>query len=157
MKEQVDPVKKSGEGNGNPLQYSCLETPMDRGAWWAAVHGAAQSRTRLKRLSSSSSSQEKMKELLRKQQKIEQKENNHGIVISESEKPSFLEEKNRLGVGELNAIRGLRPCISYEITEARQIIFSKNNWLIKHTYGEAKQVVALCQTETLSSSVEHGY
>ena len=57
-----------GEGNGNPLQYSCLETPMDRGAWWAAVHGAAQSRTRLKRLSSSSSSssQEKMKELLRK-------------------------------------------------------------------------------------------
>ena len=51
MKEQVDPVKKSGEGNGNPLQYSCLETPMDRGAWWAVVHGVAQSRTRLKRLS----------------------------------------------------------------------------------------------------------
>ena len=40
-----------GEGNGNPLQYSCLETPMDRGAWWAVVHGVAQSRTRLKRLS----------------------------------------------------------------------------------------------------------
>ena len=45
-----------GEGNGNPLQYSCLENPMDGGAWWAAVHGVAQSRTRLKRLSSSSSS-----------------------------------------------------------------------------------------------------
>ena len=30
-----------GEGNGNPLQYSCLENPMDRGAWWAIVHGAA--------------------------------------------------------------------------------------------------------------------
>ena len=43
------------EGNGNPLQYSCLENPRDRGAWWAAVHGVAQSRTRLKRLSSSSS------------------------------------------------------------------------------------------------------
>ena len=41
--------------NGNPLQYSCLENPMDRGAWWAAVHGVAQSQTRLKRLSSSSS------------------------------------------------------------------------------------------------------
>ena len=40
-----------GEGNGNPLQYSCLENPMDRGAWWAAVHGVTQSRTRLKRLS----------------------------------------------------------------------------------------------------------
>ena len=44
------------EGNGNPLQCSCLENPRDRGAWWAAVYGVAQSRTRLKRLSSSSSS-----------------------------------------------------------------------------------------------------
>ena len=35
------------EGNGNPRQYSCLENPMDRGAWWAAVHGVARSRTRL--------------------------------------------------------------------------------------------------------------
>ena len=34
-----------GEGNGNPLQYSCLENPRDRGAWWAAVYGVAQSRT----------------------------------------------------------------------------------------------------------------
>ena len=45
-----------GEGNGNPLQYSCLENPRDGGTWWAAVSGVAQSRTRLKRLSSSSSS-----------------------------------------------------------------------------------------------------
>ena len=37
----------SGEGNGTPLQYSCLENPMDRGAWWAAVHGVAKSWTRL--------------------------------------------------------------------------------------------------------------
>ena len=44
-----------GEGNGNPLQCSCLENPWDGGAWWAAVYGVAQSRTRLKRLSSSSS------------------------------------------------------------------------------------------------------
>ena len=39
------------EGNGNPLQYSCLGNPTDRGAWWAAVHGVAQSRSLLKRLS----------------------------------------------------------------------------------------------------------
>ena len=45
-----------GEGNGNPLQYSCLENPRDGGAQWAAVDGVAQSRTQLKRLSSSSSS-----------------------------------------------------------------------------------------------------
>ena len=40
-----------GEGNGNPLQYSCLENPVDGGAWWAAVHRVTQSWTRLKRLS----------------------------------------------------------------------------------------------------------
>ena len=45
-----------GEGNGNPLQCSCLENPRDGVAWWASVYGVAQSRTRLKRLSSSSSS-----------------------------------------------------------------------------------------------------
>ena len=45
-----------GEGNRNPLQCSCLENSRDRGAWWAAVYGVAQSRTRLKRFSSSSSS-----------------------------------------------------------------------------------------------------
>ena len=44
-----------GEGNGNPLQCSCLENPRDGGAWWATVCGVAQSRIRLKRLSSSSS------------------------------------------------------------------------------------------------------
>ena len=42
-----------GEGNGNPLQRSCLENPRDGGAWWAAVCGVAQSQTRLKQLSSS--------------------------------------------------------------------------------------------------------
>ena len=45
-----------GEGNGNPLQCSCLENPRDGGAWWAAVYGVTRSWTRLKQLSSSSSS-----------------------------------------------------------------------------------------------------
>ena len=38
--------RSPGEGNGNPLQYSCLENPMDRGAWWAIVHGVTKSQTR---------------------------------------------------------------------------------------------------------------
>ena len=49
-------LSHNGEGNGNPLQCSCLENPRDSRAWWAAVYGVAQSWTQLKRLSSSSSS-----------------------------------------------------------------------------------------------------
>ena len=41
------PALDNGEGNGTPLQYSCLENPMEGGAWWAAVHGVAKSQTRL--------------------------------------------------------------------------------------------------------------
>ena len=48
MLDQEDPP---GGGNGNPLQYSCLENPMDRVAWWTTVHGVAKSQTRLTQLS----------------------------------------------------------------------------------------------------------
>ena len=61
MTEQLHPhfsLSCIGEGNGNPIQCLCLENPRDGGAWWAAVCGVAQSRTRLKRLSSISSSTE---------------------------------------------------------------------------------------------------
>ena len=50
-------LSRIGEGNGNPLQCSCLENPRNGEAWWAAVYGVAQSRTRLKQLSSSSNEQ----------------------------------------------------------------------------------------------------
>ena len=56
--------RKNGEGNGTPLQYSCLESPMDGGAWWAAVYGISQSRTWLKRLSSSSSYKHNLKDIV---------------------------------------------------------------------------------------------
>ena len=49
------PLSCIAEGNGNPLQCSCLENPRDGGAWWVPIYGVAQSRTRLKQLSSSSS------------------------------------------------------------------------------------------------------
>ena len=44
--------RSPGEGNGNPLQYSCLENPMDRGAWWAIVHRVTKSQTRLSEFTS---------------------------------------------------------------------------------------------------------
>ena len=57
-----------GEGNGNPLHCSCLENPRDGRAWWAAIHGVAQSQARLKRLSSSSSSLRTRHKLMRNKQ-----------------------------------------------------------------------------------------
>ena len=56
---------QDAEGNGTPLHYSCLENPTDGGAWWAAVYGVTQSRTRLKRLSSSSSSSKHRNEMIK--------------------------------------------------------------------------------------------
>ena len=54
-KGSVPGLRRSpGGGHGNPLQYSCLENPMDRGAWWATVHGVTKSQTRLRRLSTHS-------------------------------------------------------------------------------------------------------
>ena len=55
-------LEKEMTTHSNPLQCSCLENPRDGGAWWAAIYGVAQSRTRLKRLSSSSSSSKQIKE-----------------------------------------------------------------------------------------------
>ena len=60
-----------GEGNGNPLQCSCLENPRDGEAWWAAIYGITQSRTRLKQLSSSSSSSIERKEDIEVKEKME--------------------------------------------------------------------------------------
>ena len=57
-------IQMLGDGNGNPLQYSCLENPREGGAWWAAFYGVAQSQTRLKQLSSSSSSIKMLKSSL---------------------------------------------------------------------------------------------
>ena len=59
-----------GEGNGNPLQCSCLENLRDGGAWWAAVYGVAQSQTRLTRLSSSSSSSSTVLQVCIRKKKI---------------------------------------------------------------------------------------
>ena len=67
-----------GEGNGNPLQCSCLENPRNGGAWWAAIYGVAQSRTRLKRLSSSSSRMSTSKDFQSQLTDIHDKQQSHG-------------------------------------------------------------------------------
>ena len=62
-----------GEGNGNPLQYSCLEDPRNAGAWWAAIYGVAQSQTRLKRLSSLAAAAKQQQVTMDNTMKIPQK------------------------------------------------------------------------------------
>ena len=67
---------RGGEGNGNPLQFSCLENPKDRAAWWAAVYGVTQSRTQLTLLSSSSSSSKAQRKPLDGNKKKKEKQTN---------------------------------------------------------------------------------
>ena len=105
-----------GEGNGNPLQCSCLENPRDGGDWWAAIYGVAQSRTRLKRLSCSSS---RLKHL--RQTDLRMKDTSHGTgaplvaqlvknLLEMQETPTwFLGQENPLekGDGTHSSILGL--------------------------------------------------
>ena len=63
IEDKTSLVLATGEGNGTPLQYSCLENPMDGGAWWAAVHGFSKSRTRLSDFTSTFPFQAREKEM----------------------------------------------------------------------------------------------
>ena len=74
-----------GGGNGNPLQCSWLENPVDRGAWWAAIYGVAQSQTWLKRLSSSSSSRRSCWFAIL----------NQCMPVMDAERPGFLIEESK--------------------------------------------------------------
>ena len=98
-----------GEGNGNPLQCSSLENPRDGGAWWAAVYGVAQSRTRLKWLSSSSSIPA-----------VDMEETQENWVTSKQPKPSPLlaspaKEKRCCGGGHLREVTRQSPGIQGEV------------------------------------------
>ena len=82
-----------GEGNGNPLQCSCLENPRDGGAWWAAVSGVAESRKKLKRRSSSSS------RLKSSEKAMAPHSSSPAWKIPWMEKPGRLQSMGFLGVG----------------------------------------------------------
>ena len=94
----------SGEGNGNPLQCSCLENPRDEGAWWAAVYGITQSQTRLKQLSSGSSSKDTQKNYTKKD--LHNPDNHNGMITHLE--PDILECKVKWALGSItmNKARG---------------------------------------------------
>ena len=117
-----------GEGNGNPLQCSCLENPRDGGAWWAAVYGVAQSRTRLKRLSSSSSSLLSVKERSRW---LSQGHGSDSKVLStidpgrsqaEGRSDVRTEAAGALGVGARGEGRSVRSCRREERISPEQLV-----------------------------------
>ena len=90
------PLSCIGEGNGNPLQCSCLENPRDGGAWWAAVHGVAQSWTRLKRLSSSSSKSRALKYMKQTSTELKEEIDTNTITVGDSSPPlSKMDRTNR--------------------------------------------------------------
>ena len=124
-----------GEGNGNPLQCSCLENPRDGGAWWAAVYGVAQSRTQLKWLSSSSS---------------------RGVKYTNSKNVQMV---NRISpsIGCLTwQLWGIFHSFSNLVGSTRKKFFSKLNFLLSHvdvflrlTWSTGKHVLNIPQRKTI--------
>ena len=117
-----------GEGNGNPLQCSCLENPRDGGAWWAAVYGVTQNQTRLKRLSSSSSSSKWSKciNYLQNKNKLLQGEN-------VTEASSSIDTSCNLKVSKL-------PSLTRRtfVGKVMSLLFNMLSWLVKAFLSRSK-------------------
>ena len=125
---QATSLSRVGEGNGNPLQCSCLENPRDRGAWWAAVYGVAQSRTWLKRLSSSSSSPFSLSKLLYVNQDFLLFVRDRNPPQSGSRKGgnslSLLNEKFKEVPGWLSCLTMLSDSVSLHLCSAHRLVSS---------------------------------
>ena len=110
--------RSSGGGNGNPLQYSCLENPMGRGAWWATVHGVAKSWTRLSEFSQPVT-QCTVGENVRRSSPVEnstkvpQKIKNRTTIRSSNSIPGYLSKENEKDYLLLTGQRPVVPVIPY--------------------------------------------
>ena len=124
-----------GEGNGNPLQYSCLENPRDHGARWAAFCGVGQSWTWLKQLSSSSNSglREKKKNLMWLRLRTVEKKNKTFVLSSSlrTPDPSFLLGDTRLLINLPRNLLSFPPFLSKELCcQGKGASFSFHNYFL---------------------------
>ena len=101
-----------GKGNENPLQCSFLENPRDRGAWWAAVHGVAQSRIRLKQLSSSSIRMNLKDIMLSKISQAQKTNTTWSHLQAESKIVKLIEAESRMVVAKDWGEKGMGRCLS---------------------------------------------
>ena len=142
-----------GEGTGNPLQCSCLENPRDGGAWWAAVYGVAESRTRLKRLSNSSPARShatNTKECRVWNYADNQSESESRSVISNSLWPHGLfnpgnSPGQNTGVGSLSLLQEIFPSqeSNWDLLHCRQILYQLSYLTTKATLISTFSVQAL--------------
>ena len=120
-----------GEGNGNPLQCSCLENPRDVGAWWAAVYGVTHSRT-LKRLSSSSSSRGKnsqtIQEAIRQRITVDSDSKKSKIPLCPSLEQGSCKQDNEWNPGPCPSQRGPRGLLTS--VQLLSISLCNQDWLL---------------------------
>ena len=111
-------ARSPGEGNGNPLQSSCLENPMDRGAWWAAVHGVAQSRTRLTQKTGSlpaplstwfHEEETKVRSKFTSKNSLEKYHRSFLKLFCKEPKSSYAHKRDKSGLKHLSSLKGPQP------------------------------------------------
>ena len=146
-----------GERNGNPLQYSFLGNPMDRGAWWATVHVIANSRTRLKWLSTHTrSSPEPRKSKGLKKVKSELKVGHQTVLLSPQMWSRLRSEQNRwqkLNETTCNWVKGGRACLLSKFNRA-SVSFLESYWFLCTSFSH----VSLTDVEmwaSFGSNISH--
>ena len=146
-----------GEGNGNPLQCSCLENPRDSGAWWAAVYGVAQSWTRLKRLSSSSRVLYNQGKCLKMKFYIQDSWWCKDLAFGHTHQIYYLHLLNRVAFREQHsgAVRDLKPYVQTEMPVGARQAKERSNPLTSSPL--AQPGYSILESHSMSPDLQIGF